>query len=383
MIEKILNYFKYAWVLIKKNVAFFVLIIFQMAIISFSINAIIAYSSSQNLEIKYAKQLNCNNALYSMGASIDEAKENLVKTNTIMQKYYAYGRANSENAEITAYMQEAIELVDMSLYKGRWFTDNLQTNEVVVSNNLNCKIGDKISINVENKKIDANVVGILPKNFYYYRLSGGSSIASSMRTKFLFTHNESNEKHVFMSYEYLAANNLDKVFMSGGTYINFQDDITEQELDYNLTYLNNKSNVVSINKMIENSEDEFSKTILLVAPIIALVVILIITSAVFIIAITIHNSKKLLSTIYLYGAKWSDIKSIFLSYGIINIICSYIIYFLLDKVILKGFAIAFGATFAGYIVVPLISIIYLVIIMIVANKSLTKDSLMSNLKESL
>lgn len=385
IIDRILNYFKYSFLLIKKNKVFFLLVVIQMAIISYSLSAIITYSNSQNIEVHYAEKLNVNKAVYYIGNNDVILNDELINIDTVITKYNTIGLAKSKQVELNAFSKEAVDMVKMPLYKGKWFdgTNNNGTIELVVSQNMDCRIGETFMVNLLGNTIEAEVVGILPKNFCTYRLSGGSSIGANMTTKFLFTAAETDAYYAFIPYEQVVANSLSSFSSVGGYYINFIDNISVSEYEYNLTLLQNNGSVNTIEQMIENSQTEYLKTLLLVIPIVILIVVLITTSVILIISITLHNSKQLLSIFFLYGARGVDIKNIVFCYGLVTVLGSYLVYFLIDRAILSDFIKNYGANIIGLLILPIISGIYIIFILLVTNIVLTKNKLISSIRETL
>lgn len=377
--SKIRNYLKYSFLLFSKNPTFFILILIELIVMSFSISFTMMYIGSQNTEIKYARKLNCNNAVYYCGdkSNVDE----LSQVKDVFYKNESVGVFNGKNYNLTSMTYNAFDIIDIPLYKGKWFNKNSNVVEVVVSQGVG-KVGEHINIKLENSSLEAVVVGILPKKHVTYRLSGGTTIKNSATLKFLFEPSENNNL-IYLNEDKIPDINKEDFYISSSYYINFESSISNEDLIKNINILNDNGYVYKIDLMINNSKTEYNKTLLMIIPIIIFLSVLILFSLILVTYITINNSKKTLATIYLYGGRISDIRGIILFYLLYLVVFSYFIQWILKITLLKNVLKNYGDNKLDMFVLPCVLIIYIVIILISANNSLSKKKIIDSLKERL
>lgn len=381
--KRIVAWLKYSFLLVKRNVFLTVLVILQLALTVFGVATLCRFSFMQGGQVKYAEKLAANGSVYSIidREYIDQLKDVELEMNLIETGANISGQI----VKATAYTSRINDFIELPLYKGKWFDASTDgAIEIVVSQSCNLKLGEQVSMQFLNKTVSGVVVGILPKEATVFRIGGGSTSADNMDTSNLFRGLEEKEKIIYFSLEQMIANGLEASFGSNAYYIRFKDGISEENLQYNYEILrNNGSSTVTIDKIISNTEQGSNMLLMMFVPIVVLLVAMILLSTLMVVLLISYSSKKLLSTIYLYGAYESDVYGMMFLLGLIMTVVADVIYFIADKLLMGEFIINFGSDYKYLIAVFLINIVQVGLITLLSKKAIKKKNMLSSLREEL
>lgn len=381
--KRIITWLKYSFLLVRRNVFLTILVILQLALTVFGVSSLFRYSLSQDNQVKYAEKLAANSSVYTIIDS--EYLDRLEDVDMAMNLIEAGANIKGESFIAMTYTARIHEIVNIPLYKGKWFdTSTDETIQIVVTQTSGLSLGEKVELKFMSKTLPAIVVGILPKKAMVFRLSGGSSIPDNMATDNLFRELEDGEKSIYFSREQLIAKGLESDFGgSAAYYIKFKDGISEENLKNNLEILKNNGITATIDKMISNSQKESNMLMLVFVPVVVLLVAMILLSTFMVVLLISYSSKKLLSTMYLFGAYESDVYGMMFLLGLFMTIIADIIYFIADKLLMGDFIMNYGNDGKHLIAVFLINIIQIALITMLSKKAIKKKNMLSSLREEL
>lgn len=381
--KRIFAWLKYTFLLVKRNAFLTVLVILQLALTVFGVATLCRYSSTQGSQEKYAEQLAANGSVYSIidRGYIDQLKDVELEMNLID----AGANISGQSVIATTYTSHINDFIKLPLYKGKWFDSSSDgVIQIVASQSCGLSLNEKVTIKFMNKTVSGIVVGILPKKATVFRIGGGSTSADNIGTDNLFRGLE-EEKIIYFSREQMIANGLEASFGdSNAYYIRFKDGISEENLQYNHEILrNNGSSTVTIDKIISNTERDSNMFLMVFVPIVVLLVAMILLSTLMVVLLISYSSKKLLSTIYLYGAYESDVYGMMFLLGLIMTVVADAIYFIADKFLMGDFIINYGSDYKHLIAVLLINIVQVTLITLLSKKAIKKKNMLSSLREEL
>lgn len=381
--KRIVAWLRYSFLLVKRNTFLTVLVILQLALTVFGVATLCRFSFTQRSQVKYAEQLADNGSVYSIISK--EYLDSLKDVEVAVNKSEGGVAIKGQGIIASMYPARIHEFVDLPLYKGRWFDASTDgAIEIVVSQSCNLKLGEKVSMQFLNKTVSGIVVGILPKKATVLELSGGSSSSDWFFIDNLFRSLEEDEKVLYFSREQMIAKGLQSCFVdSSAYYIRFKDGISEKNLQYNHEILRNNGSTVTIDKIISNTEKDSNMLLMLFVPIVILLVAMILLSTLMVVLLISYSSKKLLSTIYLYGAYESDVYGMMFLLGLIMTVIADAIYFIADKFLMGDFIMNYGSDYKHLVAVFLINIVQVTLITLLSRKAIKKKNLLSSLREEL
>lgn len=381
--KRIVAWLKYSFLLVKRNTFLTVLVILQLALTVFGVATLCRFSFTQRSQVKYAEQLADNGSVYSIISK--EYLDSLKDVEIAVNKSEGGVAIKGQGIIASMYPARIHEFVDLPLYKGRWFDASTDgAIEIVVSQSCNLKLGEKVSMQFLNKTVSGIVVGILPKKATVLELSGGSSSSDWFFIDNLFRSLEEDEKVLYFSREQMIAKELQPCFVdSSAYYIRFKDGISEKNLQYNHEILRNNGSTVTIDKIISNTEKDSNMLLMLFVPIVILLVAMILLSTLMVVLLISYSSKKLLSTIYLYGAYESDVYGMMFLLGLIMTVIADAIYFIADKFLMGDFIMNYGSDYKHLVAVFLINIVQVTLITLLSRKAIKKKNLLFSLREEL
>lgn len=381
--KRIFTWLRYSFLLVRKNVFLTILVILQLALTVFGVATLCRYSLTQGGQEKYAEQLADNGSVYSL---IGEDNLSLLKDVDVAVNLSDAGVAiKGQGITASMYPARIHEFLDLPLYKGRWFDASTEgAIEIVVSQSCNLDLGEQVSMQFLNKTVSGVVVGILPKKATVLKLSGGSTSSDRFYTDNLFRSLQEDEKVLYFSREQMIAKGLQPSFIdSGAYYIRFKDGISAENLQYNQEILRNNGYTATIEKIISNTKKEGNMLLMLFVPIVVLLVAMILLSTLMVVLLISYSSKKLLSTLYLYGAYESDVYGMMFFLGLIMTVIADAIYFIADKLLMGDFMMYYGSDNRHLIAVLLINIVQVALIMLLSKKAIKKRNMLSSLREEL
>lgn len=381
--KRIFTWLRYSFLLVRKNVFLTILVILQLALTVFGVATLCRFSFTQGSQVKYAEQLAANGSVYSI---ISKEKMDSLKDVEVAVNQSEGGVAIKGQGIIASmYPARIHEFLDLPLYKGRWFDASTDgAIEIVVSQSCNLKLGEQVSMQFLNKTVSGVVAGILPKKATVLELGGGSASPDWFFIDNLFRSLEEDEKVLYFSREQMIAKGLQPCFVdSGAYYIRFKDGISEENLQYNYEILRNNGYTATIDKIISNTEKDSNMLLMMFVPIVVLLVAMILLSTLMVVLLISYSSKKLLSTIYLYGAYESDVYGMMFLLGLIMTVIADVIYFIADKLLMGEFIINFGSDYRHLIAVFLINIVQVGLITLLSKKAIKKKNMLSSLREEL
>lgn len=381
--KRIVAWLKYSFLLVKRNAFLTILVILQLALTVFGVATLCRFSFMQGGQVKYAEQLADNGSVYSL---IGEDNLSLLKDVDVAVNLSDAGVAIKGQGIIASmYPARIHDFLDLPLYKGRWFDASTEgAIEIVVSQSCNLDLGEQVSMQFLNKTVSGVVVGILPKKATVLELGGGSASPDWFFIDNLFRSLEEDEKVLYFSREQMIAKGLQPSFIdSGAYYIRFKDGISEENLQYNYEILRNNGYTATIDKIISNTEKESNMLLMMFVPIVVLLVAMILLSTLMVVLLISYSSKKLLSTIYLYGAYESDVYGMMFLLGLIMTVIADVIYFIADKFLMGDFIINYGSDYRHLIAVFLINIVQVGLITLLSKKAIKKKNMLSSLREEL
>ncbi len=381
--KRIVAWLKYSFLLVKRNVFLTVLVILQLALTVFGVATLCRFSFMQGGQVKYAEQLAANGSVYSIISK--EKVDSLKDVEVAVNKSEGGVAIKGQGIIASMYPARIHEFLDLPLYKGRWFDASTDgAIEIVVSQSCNLKLGEQVSMQFLNKTVSGVVAGILPKKATVLELRGGSASSDWFFIDNLFRSLEEDEKVLYFSREQMIAKGLQPCFVdSGAYYIRFKDGISEENLQYNYEILRNNGYTATIDKIISNTEKESNMLLMMFVPIVVLLVAMILLSTLMVVLLISYSSKKLLSTIYLYGAYESDVYGMMFLLGLIMTVIADVIYFIADKFLMGDFIINYGSDYRHLIAVFLINIVQVGLITLLSKKAIKKKNMLSSLREEL
>lgn len=381
--KRIVAWLKYSFLLVKRNAFLTVLVILQLALTVFGVATLCRFSFTQGSQVKYADKLAANGSVYSIISK--EKVDSLKDVEVAVNKSEGGVAIKGQGIMASMYPARIHEFLALPLYKGRWFDASTDgAIEIVVSQSCNLKLGEQVSMQFLNKTVSGVVVGILPKKATVLELGGGSTTVEGFNTDNLFRSLEEDEKVLCFSREQMIAKGLQPCFVdSNAYYIRFKDGISEENLQYNYEILRNNGSTVTIDKIISNTEKESNMLLMMFVPIVVLLVAMILLSTLMVVLLISYSSKKLLSTIYLYGAYESDVYGMMFLLGLIMTVVADAIYFIADKLLMGEFIINFGSDYKYLIAVFLINIVQVGLITLLSKKAIKKKNMLSSLREEL
>lgn len=382
--KRIVAWLKYSFLLVKRNAFLTILVILQLALTVFGVATLCRFSFMQGGQVKYAEQLADNGSVYSIidREYIDQLKDVELEMNLLD----AGANISGQSVIATTYTSRINDFIELPLYKGKWFDSSSDgLIQIVASQSCGLSLNEKVTIKFLNKSVSGIIVGILPKKATVFRIGGGSTSADNIGTDNLFRGLDEKEKIIFFSREQMIANGLEASFGdSNAYYIRFKDGISEENLQYNHEILrNNGSSTVTIDKIISNTERDSNMLLMMFVPIVVLLVAMILLSTLMVVLLISYSSKKLLSTIYLYGAYESDVYGMMFLLGLIMTVVADVIYFIADKLLMGEFIINFGSDYRHLIAVFLINIVQVGLITLLSKKAIKKKNMLSSLREEL
>ncbi|MDD4706426.1 MAG: hypothetical protein PHS24_04375 [Bacilli bacterium] len=312
--------------LIINNKLFSAILIILMLATVFILNSFILFL--YNLTFEYNISKNSRDLYFVSADRIFSAEyEALKDVDKIYQLHDDYCVINNNiNAYLLIIDNEIYSYFDIPIAKGRWYKENSEILEIVVSKETNYNINDIVNLRNEDHIVQAQVVGILDNEFLFFDMSRGST---SPQLEMIFKWRTSgNNGSIIISNRNLEGTEI--INNNRNCFIKFKDDISEESLEENLLLLNNQAICVNSMDYIMNASYNLLKERLLVAlPIIILGTIITAITFIIIILLILQKTSNEFSLFYLVGCKNKDISLIIIYY---NVIISLLI-FILNQVL--------------------------------------------------
>lgn len=329
-----MTYSKYGFRLFRKKPVLSILLAIQMAVGIFLLNFIVTTINVEKVYLKTAQPILSVNAVYFSNieeenfAGIKEYPNGFEKLKGVkfmsdtLTDGFTYG--NNE-IYLYTYSKEFAELAKTSLQSGIWFTQAKTQNTVPVvvdSETSAYKLGDIIEIDtkyyIENeeysKKTLFEIVGVLDERKLFVEFGSSGNIRASDFIK-SFDSEYSDGRSLFLtSYEFLdVPDEAFKMYMSN-MFVVFNDDISESDMNYNLSVLKDIGVVSSAQDITQETQNEINLTLNRIMPFVVCVIIL---SLVGIISSNVLNAltqSKTFAIFYMCGGRWKHISLSYLVY---------------------------------------------------------------------
>lgn len=367
---------------ILNNIAINLIIIIQIALSCYLINSILVYKDNIDITLTVTKDLD-NDLIYYMTRQenfffmqdTDQLLENIEYDYSIYYKgvFYSYN-----NIDIYGYSDYLFEHINLPLYKGEQKTcgDRLYG---IATFNSNLDIGDTAKVyDKYNNEYDLTISGILPDTSLYPSLSSGGK---PMIMEMLFK-NIDDKPMILIPHDSII-DDSDSFLPS--FFININDNITQEERQIIINDLSSNGWVNTLEEIRTNSLTEKKDTLMIIIPIIVISLILLILMVLIVILYTININKKYISIMLIAGAKKKDAMLALLSYFIIVITISIIIFVTISKLLQNPFTYIGLYINNNYVVLCSIMayIIYLTTTIIASYTTISKETLIQQYKGAL
>lgn len=354
------------------------------------------------------------NSNLAMDVYIDEnqLKEELVKVKDIehilnMHLYdEKFGDEKADKAaEVVAYNPENISYIP-ELAEGKWF-DKVASEEgyinAVISDNFPFEV--QVGQVIEHSRFKFKVTGVVSSKEMIYGINTGFNFGSASYLDFYSTWSEESivgGRYLFLiSYEDMVNNIMRKMDQDplnsinwgifGFFTIDFEDNITEDEMQYNLKVLNeNYDRVIDTDVFFTKDIYDYSWVLIniKIMPMVMLFIVIIfalVISLFISVAINVLYEKKNYGIYFICGNNWSNtFKLSLVSWTILALTslaiagCLYVVIGALN--VFNGLSVSFGWMHVGFIAA--ITAILLLVTMIIPFFMLRKIQPVSILKEN-
>lgn len=252
----------------------------------------------------------------------DEQLENsLSKAETIYSTYRIIVRCKKiPDMELClAYNQNMAELYQPAMQEGIWLNEAKETDSgmipgVIGSNSSGIQVGDVLEIEngyvnekEEQPHISIKVVGIIAEDEKV--LLGSEEYEKDYRDIYLSCENDAeNTPELFLrSEDFEQYEDFMNAQLAGALFISYQDSITEEEFKENQTIMNENADYIEsmeFSELKEGSLNYIGEQIYTLFPIIIGVLVLTLTGAMSVNAISIKKQMRNFSIYYICGLQW-------------------------------------------------------------------------------
>lgn len=340
----------------------------------------------------------------------DKIQEELIKVEKIEHKLNVHfhddefgDEKSDKNAEIIAYSSENISYIP-KLTKGKWF-NKVESEEgyinAVISDNFPFEV--EIGQVVEHSGYKFKVIGIVSSKEMLYGINTGYGYDSASYLDYYSTWEEerkSGGSYLFMiSYDdminqVMLKENLDPNFSwfwgtFGFTTIDFEDDITEEEMQYNMSYMCKTyeraqgADIFFTKGMYDYSWELINIKIMPMLMLFIVIIVALVISLLISVAINVLYEKRNYGIYFVCGNNWSNtFKLSLVSWSVLAITsfviagCGYVVIGTLD--IFNGLSVSFGWMHIAFVVA--VTLILLLLTMIIPFVMLRKIQPVSILK---
>lgn len=217
--------------------------------------------------------------------------------------------------------------IKLPLKKGKWFTDVEETPDIinmVAEEKLGFEVGDIIEFKRGNKTVKVLITGILANNSQIYNFNGFYTPTDA--SVFM----EKNDYQIFdtgtmvglIDYE------IDYMSYSSGIAIFYNQNISDDAAQRNLTKLQQHGMAASFDTIMDNTKSNYYQKIISYLPIVIITAILSVLATVSSVMVTLKNNEKQLKVLYFSGAGKNQLLASIMFFSLILLLISAVFLFI-------------------------------------------------------
>lgn len=368
-------------------------IILHLVSTVFLVNSLVMFYLGINQQLSIVNTSKPENSIYHCNSSIQDMSylEDLENVKSVDKIYEINATLDNKYALTTALSPDLYNLFEFPLSKGRWYSnESTEYLEIVISSKFNIPLNTILPIVLSGESTDitmqAKVVGILPRDYMKLSLKRAGKYMSL--DNILIWNDEGADEiinllDIFCNLSVLEENLL--YVNHYGRIITFDDDISVDDYNHNLTILDNHGISDSLQTLIDNSKITLVNQMKIGLPYVILALIITIASFFLMVLIIVKHMSKYLSIIYLLGASWKDLRIIIILYSVMISIMVFMLNILISGFIPNPFSHKNIGVNNYYNVITLcmINSLFIFASLLISKVSIKKRNTITNLGDNL
>lgn len=324
----------------KQNLKYSISLILVIAATMLSFAVMIASVNNINHVLKVISPISSNKGIYcsiGMDETLLDGLTNVKSVETVTETLIY---SNGTDTYTVASVSDALSKVQFPLLRGKWFDNVTADNviEAVITEDSGYEVGDKILTTVADENRLLLIVGILPNNTGYLSFSGygTSGFEDVIKTRSV---------NVDSAYDYnrfpliICGDCLFEAGESASSFrmILFNDDISTEAYDANITYIQNGVGLSkTIEQMLVESKEIKSQQLSIYLPVIIILAILSIIVLIAVIDISYENSSKVIAVAYFSGGTYKTVFCAYMLFLLTIMACAAAVYGIAFVILVKS-----------------------------------------------